>query len=230
MKANSDRRPDVLIIVAAFNEAPVIAGVVEGLRKMFANVLVVDDGSSDDSGDRARDAGAVVVRHPVNLGQGAALQTGFSYGLAREEFAVFVTFDADGQHRPEDAMCALERLEETGADIVFGTRFLGDGVAQIPRLRRLILRLARIHANRASGLLLTDAHNGLRAFRRAVAEAFDLQHTGMAHASEIANIVGSRGFVVAEQPVQVLYTEHSRAKGQSAWNAVNIVFDLYWRR
>jgi glycosyltransferase involved in cell wall biosynthesis len=230
MTVERGRNPDVLVIVAALNEAPVVAVVVEGLREHFTNVVVVDDGSTDGTGDRARCAGAVVLRHAVNLGQGAALQTGFVYGLTREEISIFVTFDADGQHRPEDAVRAVERLEETGADIVFGTRFIGDGVVQVPRLRRGVLRLARIHANRASGLRLTDAHNGLRAFRRSVAEAFDLRHTGMAHASEMANIVGARGFTVAEQPVQVLYTEHSRAKGQSVWNAVNIVFDLFWRR
>jgi glycosyltransferase involved in cell wall biosynthesis len=225
-----DFYPSVLVVLAALNESAVIGSVVEALREHFLNVVVVDDGSSDDTGAIAARTGATVIRHVVNLGQGAALQTGVDYGLRRQDIDVFVTFDADGQHRPQDALLLVRRLEETGADIVFGTRFVGEGVVHIPRARRFVLRFARLHMNRTSGLRLTDAHNGLRAFRRRVAKALRLRHTGMAHASEIANIVGAKRFSVAEQPVSVLYTDHSRAKGQSALNSVNIVFDLFWRR
>lgn len=219
-----------LVVVAAFNEAGVIGRVVQDLLGRFPNVVVIDDCSSDGTGALAEAAGAKVLTHAINLGQGAALQTGLAYGLSQSHIDYFITFDADGQHRVEDAAKILDRLVITGADIVFGTRFGNGGSLHVPRMRRFVLALARIHVNSSSGLGLSDAHNGLRGFRRKVAEAFDLQHAGMAHASEMANIVGAAGFAVEEQPVEVLYTEYSRAKGQTVLNGINILFDLFWRR
>jgi glycosyltransferase involved in cell wall biosynthesis len=193
-------------------------------------VVVVDDGSTDGTGERATAAGAIVLRHVINLGQGAAIETGITYGVRRSTISTFVTFDADGQHRVEDAIRLVDRLESSGSDIVFGTRFVGDGVKEVPRLRRLLLRMGRIAVNRSSGLKLSDAHNGLRAFNRSVATELRFRHYGMAHASEVANIVGKIGFKVAEEPVVIRYTDFSMMGGQSATNAVNIMFDLFWRR
>lgn len=218
------------VIVAAFNEEESVAVVVADIRQHFTNVIVVDDGSVDETADRARSAGAVVLRHPVNLGQGAALETGVRYALTRQEIRFFVTFDADGQHRAEDAYRLLVRLHSAGVDVVLGTRFVGGGVALVPRSRRLVLRLARAYSNRATGLQLTDAHNGLRAFSRLVAEEVHFRHSGMAHASEFIEMVASMRFSVMEEPVTIQYTAYSRRKGQSAMNAVNVAFDLFWRR
>src|SRR6478752_5343348 len=101
-----------------YNEASVVGTVIEGLRKEFPHVVCVDDGSTDGSQDVARQAGAVVVQHPVNLGQGAALQTGFEYALQDPELDCIVTFDADGQHRVEDAKAMAERVRTGEADLV----------------------------------------------------------------------------------------------------------------
>ena len=222
--------PEVLVIIAAFEEEPVIGQVVSELRRHFVNILVVDDGSSDGTGGSAVRAGARVIRHPVNIGQGAALETGITYGLRLPDFHTFVTFDADGQHRPEDAVRLVRRLEESGADLVLGTRFLGEGALQIPRFRRAVLRVARWHVARTSGLALTDAHNGLRAFGRQAAKELRFKHPGMGHASEVTDIAGRRGWSVVEEPVTIRYTEYSLSKGQSLLNAINISFDLFWRR
>ena len=228
--ASTAGHPEVLVIVAAFEEGAVIGDVVADLRQHFQNVLLVDDGSSDDTGPSAALAGAIVIRHSVNLGQGAALETGIMYGLRLPGIQRFVTFDADGQHRPEDAVRLVQRLEGSGADLVLGSRFLGQGAAHIPRFRRAVLRVARWYVTRSSGLDLTDAHNGLRAFGRRAAQGFRFKHPGMAHASEVTDIAGHQGWSVVEEPVTIRYTEYSLSKGQSLLNAINISFDLFWRR
>lgn len=207
-----------------------VGQVIEGLRRRFENVVLIDDGSSDSTGRRARNAGATVVTHPVNLGQGAAIETGIALGLQRPSVQTFVTFDADGQHLPEDAVRLVARLEQSQADLVLGTRFGGGGSSSIPPLRRMVLRAARWYAARTSGLELTDAHNGLRAFGRSVARELQFRHPGMAHASEITDIAGRKGWSVVEEPVEIRYSEYSLRKGQSLLNAVNISFDLFWRR
>ena len=221
---------NALVVIAAYNEESVISSVVTEVLGYFRNVVVVDDGSTDETGKRAREAGATVIRHAVNLGQGAALETGITFGLQRRDIQKFVTFDADGQHRPEDAVRLVRRLEASGAHLVLGTRFHGDAARLIPPIRRMVLRAARWYSRRSSGLSLTDAHNGLRAFGRTAAAEFRFTHPGMAHASEITNIAAARGFSVIEEPVTIRYTDYSLQKGQSLLNAINISFDLFWRR
>ena len=132
---------DVWIVVPAFNEAGVIGDVIAELRSVFANVVCVDDGSADDTGDIALRAGAHLVRHPVNLGQGAAIQTGVEYARSQPGAQVFATFDADGQHRVRDVVTMIDRLAAGDADIVIGTRF-GPGVSRPPLLKRVVLQTA----------------------------------------------------------------------------------------
>lgn len=212
------------VVVPLFCEAAVIGDVVRGLRTTFRHVVCVDDGSSDASAEQAEAAGAVVVRHAVNLGQGAALQTGIAYALRDPLTRSVVTFDADGQHRVEDAAAMVVRLHAEDLDVVFGTRFL-DGRTELDPLRRVVLRAAVVYTNRTTGMRLTDAHNGLRVFSRAGAAALRIRHNRMAHASEIVHQVGRSDLRWAEQPVHVLYTDYSRSKGQSLLNSVNILVE-----
>lgn len=216
--------PDVWLIVPVFNEEQVIAEVVRNARKTFRNIVCVDDGSRDNSAQEIRSAGAHLVRHPVNLGQGAAIQTGLEYARAQPGARYFVTFDADGQHQVEDVVAMLERLRSEDVDIVVGTRFHGD-TSHIPWIKRFILRTVVLLSPRTRRLGLTDAHNGLRVFNRTVAEQMDITLSGMSHASEIVEMIDSRGWRVAEEPVTILYTDYSMAKGQSVINGVNIVFE-----
>lgn len=214
------------MVIAAYDEGRVIARVVSGVVAEGWSVVVVDDGSHDDTAHAARVPGAHVLRHAINLGQGAALQTGIDFALARGAENL-VTFDADGQHRTEDIPALVAALRE--ADVALGSRFLGAMVGVEPRRRRL-LRLATLVSNRLSGLELSDAHCGLHAFRAAVAPALRLTQDRMAHASEILRKIRASGLRAVEVPVTVAYTEYSKQKGQSGLQAIRILFDYFLRR
>jgi glycosyltransferase involved in cell wall biosynthesis len=219
----------VWIIVPAFNEAQVIGDVVADLRSAFAHIVCVDDGSRDDTADAALRAGAHVVRHPVNLGQGAAIQTGVEYARKQPGATAFATFDADGQHRVKDVLAMLDRLSRGDVDVVIGTRFAGTTVSHTPPLKRIILRLAAAVSPSSRRLHLTDSHNGLRVFNRTVADHLNLTMSGMSHASEFIALINENHWRVAEEPVEILYTEYSMSKGQPLLNGVNIVFDGFLR-
>jgi glycosyltransferase involved in cell wall biosynthesis len=218
-------RNDVCFLIPVYNEAPVIADVVAGIREHYPLVVCVDDGSVDGSVEEIERSGALLVRHPINLGQGASLRTGIEFGLTFGHVRYFVTFDADGQHDALDVATMLEVLDAGGADIVFGSRFL-DRRTDVGRAKRAVLRAAVRYTRASSGLSLSDTHNGLRAFTREVGAALDLRMNGMAHASELITIVARSGFRYAEAPVHIHYTDYSKSKGQPLMNAVNIVFDL----
>jgi glycosyltransferase involved in cell wall biosynthesis len=220
--------PGVWVVVPLFNEAQVIAGVVRGLRTAFDQVVCVDDGSADDSAEQARAAGAVVLRHTLNLGQGAALQTGIEYALRDEGMRCVVTFDADGQHQVDEARAMAARVLDGEADAVFGSRFL-DSRSRPGLMKRVVLKGAVVASNLTSGLQLTDAHNGLRALGRGVCEQLHLTQNRMAHASQLVDQVGRSGATVVEHPVHILYTDYSRAKGQSLLNSVNILAELFFK-
>ena len=219
----------VWIIVPAFNETQVIGEVVADLRSTFPHVVCVDDGSHDATGDVALRAGAHVVSHPTNLGQGAAIQTGVEYARRQPGATAFATFDADGQHRVKDVLTMLGRLSRGDVDVVIGTRFSGSTISHTPPLKRLILRAAAWLSPSSRRLGLTDAHNGLRVFDRTVADNLNLTMSGMSHASEFVNLIDENRWRVAEEPVEILYTEYSVSKGQPLLNGVNIVFDGFLR-
>src|ERR1043165_3383709 len=174
-------RQSTWVVIAAYNEAAGIEGVVRSVLAEGWNVVVVDDGSRDDTGARAKAGGAKVLRHSINLGQGAALQTGIDYALRRKADYI-VTFDADGQHDPAGIPALLEALADH--DIALGSRFLG-GVEGASARRMAFLRAAVMMSNRLAGLKLTDAHCGLRAFRAGAAAQLrltqDRMEIGRAH-------------------------------------------------
>ena len=210
----------------AFNEASVIGEVIADVRAVFDHVVCVDDGSGDATADRAFAAGAHVVRHPVNLGQGAAIQTGVEYARSRPGSALFATFDADGPHRVKDVVRMIDRLTADDLDIVVGTRF-GNGrpPEAMPWLRRLLFPLVAKVSPASRRLGLTDAHNGLRVFDRRVADELNLTMSGMSHASEFITLIVENDWKAGEEPVEILYTEYSMSKGQPLVNGVNIIVD-----
>lgn len=214
-------------MIPLYNEASVISTVVNDLTPVFPNVVCIDDGSTDGSGKVAAAAGARLVSHPINLGQGAALQTGFEYALEQGARYV-VTFDADGQHRVEDAASMLKMARDQDLAIVFGSRFLDDrtkpGV-----LKKIVLKTAVWVTNVTTRTKLTDAHNGLRVIREDALKQLKLRQDRMAHGTEIVVQLGRTGLPFAEHPVEVLYTDYSKAKGQSLLNSVNILVDLIIR-
>lgn len=211
-----------------FNEATVIGAVIEDVRRTFPYVVCVDDGSSDDSVAIARAKGAVVVQHPINLGQGAALQTAFEFALRDPQMTEVLTFDADGQHQVEDAVGMVARLRDEHLDVVIGSRFLDDRTT-LSRAKRLVLRTAAGYTRLTTGMALTDAHNGLRVLDRGVVERIEITQNRMAHASELIDQIGGLKVTWAEYPTHIVYTDYSKAKGQSLLNSVNILVDLIAR-
>lgn len=211
-----------------YNEATVVGDVIRGLLPHFPHIVCIDDGSSDDSPRAAGEAGAVVVRHPVNLGQGAALQTGFEYVLQDPELDAVITFDADSQHRVQDATEMLTRVRAGEADVVLGSRFLDDRT-KISPLKRVVLRIVAWQSSASTGIHLTDAHNGLRVLSADTVRHIHLTQNRMAHASELIHQLAELKPRIVEHPVEIVYTEYSKAKGQSLLNGVNILADLFLR-
>ncbi len=218
-------REKTWVVIAAFNESTGIREVVEGIVDQGWKVVVVDDGSPDQTAQAARVPGAAVLRHAVNLGQGAALQTGIDFALNRNAQSV-VTFDADGQHRAEDIPSLVDALQR--ADVALGSRKLGEAPGASAS-RIALLRLATFVSNRLSGLRLSDAHCGLRAFRAEAIAKLRIRQDRMAHASELLSLIRKNGLRVVEVPVSVLYTEYSMGKGQSGLQAIRILFDYFFR-
>jgi glycosyltransferase involved in cell wall biosynthesis len=229
MSATEGLNAGVTVVVPAFNEGARVGGVVAELRRHFASVVVVDDGSCDVTGDLAREAGARVVRHPTNLGQGAALQTGFAFALTDPAMTHVVTFDSDGQHRVEDALALVDAARQTGVDVVLGSRFLTPGV-DVPRARRAVLRAGIAFTRATTRLPVTDTHNGLRVLNRRAVKAIDITLADMAHASQLLGLISRRGLTWTEVPVVIDYSDAARRRGQSNVNALNIVFDLALER
>ena len=222
------RYDDSWLVVPLYNEATVIGQVIDDAKGTFANIVCVDDGSSDGSATIARKHGARVIDHPFNLGQGAALQTGMEFVRRQTNARYIVTFDADGQHSVADAAAMVDRARAEDLAIIFGSRFLDDAT-QVGWSKKLVLKTAAAVTKQRTGLDLTDAHNGLRLLRRDALQQVVLRQDGMAHASEIVSQLACTGLPWAEMPVHIAYTDYSKAKGQSLLNSVNILVDLVMR-
>jgi len=221
-------RGKVWIVVPAYNEGSIIRNVISDVRSEGYRIVVIDDGSADDTGKHALAAGAAVVRHPINLGQGAGLQTGIEYALSRGADYV-VTFDADGQHRAREIARILRTMVTAKTDFVLGSRFLG-ATTNMPLRRRLLLRAATAFTRFTTGMKITDAHNGLRAMTQRGAKTIHLRQNRMAHASEILHQIANSKLPYVEAPVTIDYTDYSLAKGQKISNSVGILIDLFARR
>jgi glycosyltransferase involved in cell wall biosynthesis len=222
MKNNSEQQ--IWVIVPAYNEEFSIGNVIRDVLTIYKNVLVVDDCSIDQTAYLATQAGANVLRHSLNLGQGAALQTGITYALRRGA-SLIVTFDADGQHSVGDVEVLISALNRSGVEIALGSRFLGSTVG-ISWGRKILLKVAILFTNITTGLVLTDAHNGLRVFTKNAAEKICLTQNRMAHASEIVETIVRLKIPYIEAPVTISYTEYSRLKGQRALGGFFILLDL----
>jgi glycosyltransferase involved in cell wall biosynthesis len=216
------------LIVPIYNEGPIVGEVIQAALRVFPNIVCVDDGSTDNSAQAVHEAGATLVQHPINLGQGAALRTGLDYALSIPDADFFVTFDSDGQHQVEDAVAMVERLDSEPLDVVIGSRFL-DKRTKVGFVKSVVLRLAILFERISTGIKLTDAHNGLRALNRHAATVIEINQNRMAHASEIPAQIARNKLRYAEQPVHVVYSAYSKAKGQSVWNSINILNDLFFK-
>ena len=219
---------DIWIVIAAYNEGSIIRNVVFDVGDAYRNVVIVDDGSSDNTAAEAAAGGGIVVRHPINLGQGAALQTGFTFALSHGAEHI-VTFDADGQHQVKDIARLLHALCSEQADYALGSRFLEAG-SNVPVARKLVLHAAAAFTRMTTGLNLSDVHNGLRAMTRRGAGSLCIRQNRMAHASEILQQIADSGLHYVEVPVTVAYTDYSLSKGQRLTGSIDILVDLMAER
>ncbi len=212
----------VWIVVPAYNEEKNIAATVRGLLASgYPNIAVIDDGSLDETVKAAQQAGAEVLSHELNRGQGAALQTGHDYVLARGA-EIVVDFDADGQLNPQDIAPAIKKIQNENLDVVMGSRFLADN-PQIPFSKKyFILPLAKLINCFFTGVRLTDAHNGFRVFMREGLEKIEITQDKMAHNTEIVAQIKKYHLRFAEVPVKVSYTKY----GQGWRGGLEIIKDL----
>jgi polyprenyl-phospho-N-acetylgalactosaminyl synthase len=218
---------EIWVVIPAYNEEQAIDLVLSELTQHPYNVVVVNDGSSDQTANVALRYPVTVLNHITNMGQGAALQTGIRYALRFPTTRYIVTFDADGQHDPLDIQRLVDACEQKGVQVALGSRFISGGQAvDISIPKRMVLKLAIWITRISCGLPLTDTHNGLRAIRADAAALIKIQHNGMAHASEIISLIGSLKISYCEVPVKIIYTPYSIRKGQSISNGLNILWDI----
>jgi len=215
---------NIWIVVPAFNAEKMIGGVVRSLKAKYQNIVVVDDGSVDQTFEEAKNNGAIVLRHILNRGQGASLQTGNDFAYAQGA-DVIIHFDGDGQHQVSDIVNVIQPIINNKADIVLGSRYLQP--TKLPWIKKwLIHKPALTLQNLLTGLKLTDVHNGFRALNRLAMEKIKIRQDRMAHASEIIDEIARNKLRYVEVPVNVIYYEF----GQGFGGGVRIFWDLLVRK
>ncbi|MBI4016898.1 MAG: glycosyltransferase family 2 protein [Candidatus Aenigmarchaeota archaeon] len=220
----------VFIVIPAFNEEKSIVGVIKDLfSRNYRNVVVVDDGSSDRTAEFAAEAGAEVLVHPINRGQGAGLRTGTDYALSKGA-DIIVHFDADGQMRAEDIASLVKPLKSGKAEVSFGSRFMAKK-SNMPIVRKFLLRFGfKTFMRIMYGVSMSDPQSGFRAMTAGAARQIHITQRGMAHCSEIIEEVHRKKIPFIEVPVVIRYTEYSLKHGQSNLDGFRIVARLVWRK
>lgn len=223
-------RCDIFVVIPAFNENFVLRTTASGVIERGYSVVVVDDGSSTPAQDCLDGLGIHCLRHVVNLGQGAALQTGSEFALSKGA-RVVVHFDADGQHDPAFIERLIAPILLGKADVALGSRFLNPADrVEVPFAKRLLLRGGIFVSWIFTGVWLSDTHNGFRALSREAAGLIRMEENGFAHATEILDLLRRSRLVWVEVPAAIHYSGYARRKGQHVFNSVNILIDLMLRR
>ncbi len=217
------------IVIAAYNEGKSISKVIKGLLSSdYRNIIVVDDGSKDDTYESASKENVFVLKHPINRGQGAALKTGIDFALEKGA-DIIVTFDADGQHRVEDIEKIIRPVADGKSDVTFGSRFLEKN--EMPWFRKITLKIAVFVVWIFYGARMTDAHNGFRAMNRKAAKTINITSDRMEHASQIVEEVHKKKLKYMEIPVVIRYTDYSMKKGHGGFmQGVKVFWNMIVRR
>jgi UDP-N-acetylglucosamine---dolichyl-phosphate N-acetylglucosaminyltransferase len=219
-----------IIVIPAYNEERTIAEVVRGATKFADRVIVVDDGSRDETGPLAKQAGALVVRHAVNRGVGAAIGTGIEAAVRLDADAV-VTMDADGQHRAEDAGRVFDRLAKGDVEFVMGSRMKkGDDPGHMPPHRVLLNTIGNILTFMLFGVWVTDSQCGLRGLSHKAARTIELRTNGMESISEFIKEMKDKHWRHDEVAIKAIYTDYSMSKGQNFFLGIKVALKLIFRR
>lgn len=231
MAVNKIKDYRICVVVPAYNEASVIGDVIRGAKKAFSehkfDIVVINDGSTDKTSEEAKKAGATVIDHILNSGAGAATATGLSY-TQHQGYDVAVTMDADGQHSPGDVLNGVKEIINSNSDLLIGSRLINSkGMSRVKILGNKGLSfITRI----LFGITVTDSQSGLRVFSRTALEQLQWTTSGYEFCSEMLWRANQQGLTIDEFPIKVIYTDYSKSKGQSNWNAINIVKSLTKRR
>ena len=213
-----------LVLIPAYNEAEKIAEIIKNIKAHGFDVLVVDDGSTDQTAYISKISGAKVLSHRINRGQGAAILTGLEYAQ-NKNYEIVVFFDADGQMKTTEIKNIIEPLQNDNCDVVLGSRFLGEA-QNMPLVKLLTLKLALIFTKITTGLKFSDTHNGFQAWKMSAIDKINLTQDRQAYASELLQEISEHKIKYQEIPVTINYTAYSKGKGQSIFNAFNIIFNL----
>lgn len=223
----------VCVVIPAYNEAAAIAAVVKDMKAAIAasaydgEIVVIDDGSKDSTAIVAAKAGARVIRHILNSGAGAATATGLSYAQ-REGFSYAATMDADGQHLAKDVLAGFDTIQSSGKDLLIGSRLIdSSGMSRVKVIGNKGLSFITYLL---FGISSTDSQSGLRIFSRRSLEDLRWKTSGYEFCSEMLWRAKQIGLPIGEYPITAVYTEYSKSKGQSNWNAINIIKSLLVRR
>lgn len=218
----------IFIIVPAYNEEASIADVINDLKEHgYYNIIIIDDGSTDSTGKIARENNTIVLSHPINLGQGSAIQTGLEYAISLGA-DIIITFDSDGQHMASDIKDLIKPIIDGKADISLGSRFLNKD-SNTPWVKKVMLKGGTVLLFLMYGIMLTDTHNGLRALTAEAASKMRLESRGMEHASEIIEKIKLEKIKYIEVPVKIRYTDYSIKKGQRMSNSLHILLKMLAR-
>ena len=219
----------VVIVIPAYNEEKMVGKVIDDLRKEgFKDIIVVDDGSTDDTLKVAKEKKVYVYSHVINRGLGGALNTGISAALMNKA-DIIVTCDADGQHAPKDIKRAVELLiSSKDLDVIIGSRLINS--EGMPFLRKVLNKGASIFTRLLFGIYITDTQSGLRVFSKDAAEKIEIKTNKMEVSSEIIKEIGRNKLRVKEIPIKAIYTEYSLAKGQKSTNFFKVLYKLILRR
>jgi len=216
----------IYILIPVFNEEKKIESVVTELSSVFKNIVTVNDGSSDSTREILESLDVILLNHSVNLGQGAAISTGFKYIQRLKDAEAVVTFDADGQHSVKDAKAFAEEILSCKQEIIFGSRFIGNS-SKIPLIKKIVLSVVVFFTNRFSKINLSDAHNGMKAIKKTCLHKIDIDIDGFGFESQIIHQVSKKNITYKEMPTNTIYTSYSRHKGQKLANGFLILEDLF---
>jgi glycosyltransferase involved in cell wall biosynthesis len=229
MKSKNFTDKKIFFVIPAYNEEKSICLVIDDLKRAgYKNIIVIDDGSRDNTYSEAKKKGVVALKHIINRGQGAALRTGIDCAI-KQGAEFIVTFDSDGQHRVEDLAAMLEPVIKGEVDVTLGSRFLRK--TKMPLGRKILLKGSIVVQWLFYGIKLSDAHNGFRVLSRRAAEQIRIESDRMEHASEIVEEIVKKKIKYKEVPVEIRYSGYSMRKGEASFfGAIKILFKMIMRR